>query len=573
MELLSFDLVWLARPIDECPSGEGFIEGREAELRVEGPTPVTYAAWLGYCADDEQWYGLQEMLDQILTHEAWTYDDVEGFAIDGVPVSTGVQVGFQQNAISWADFKEQAAQVASQHRAPPPEAAAVRALDQRPTTWELAWRPVGWVREADEPASLIYASVIHDATGYLRTASLYSNHPPTGEQLEELVRRAAGTPDAPGVPLRPSTLRLADAAVADALVNPLAALGIQVETAATPQADEALDQLVDHLTPDLPPAFLTGAPDDAVRAFFETATDFYAARPWHRFEDHKYLGFQFDDGPWHYASVMGQLEEAPGLALFDDWLQLCRFHHNQASFFTDMMSDLTGEPPALSSLEAAGAAEAMTLDALTTLHPTDAACVQRLGIEPLRDDEYPLPYRYDADAGYVPPRFSLADYRALMRAILVALERRRATPVTSIKTTLDLDGRQVRLRYPADGTERPPEGPAGLRLVIEGRDADPDPTALPEGLNLHVDAVGATPFEAIARALKEVDDDFQYVGVGADEVVLWDDRGRRKSPCPQMADLIALDDLWVEVLFTAFPARIEPLEDAPDAVRVQLVEA
>jgi len=238
----------------------------------------------------------------------------------------------------------------------------------------------------------------------------------------------------------------------------------------------------------------------------------------------------------------------------------------------DMLSELMGEPPSLSPFEAAGAAEAMTLDPLTLLHPTDAVRVQDLGIEPLRDGLYPLPSRYDAREGLVAPHFSLAAYRALMKAILIALERRRATPVTSIKTTLDVDEYQVTLRYPSDGTERPVEGPAGVRLVIAGHDNEHDPTPLPEGLSLHVDATGAALFEDVARALSDFDDDFQYVGVGTGDVVLWDDRGRRKSPCPRMADLASCDDLWVELLFTGFSAAVEPLEKAPDTVQIQLVE-
>jgi hypothetical protein len=261
------------------------------------------------------------------------------------------------------------------------------------------------------------------------------------------------------------------------------------------------------------------------------------------------------------------------LAFFDDWLQLCRFHNNQPSFMQDMLSELFGEPLSLSSLEAAGVAEAMTLDALTALHPIDAARVLELGIEPLRDDLYPLPYRYDAEEGLIAPHLSLTAYRALMEAILIALDRRRATPVTSIKTTLELDGHKVSLRYPSDGTERPVAPHAGVRLVIEGRDHDPDPTSLPEGLSLHVDTAGDTVFEDVARALQSYDEDFQYVGVGTGDAVLWDDRGRRKAPCPRMTDLTACDDLWVEFLFTAFPAFVKPLEQTPDGIQIQLVEA
>lgn len=573
MEMLSFDLVWLARPIEECLSGEGFIEAREAELRIDGPTPVTYAVWLGHCADDEQWYGLQEMLDEILSDEGWTIEDVDGFAINDSPVKTGIQPGWQREIIPWATFQKQTARIAAQatEQGPPPAFDQVRALEQRPTTWELGWQAVGWVGPSDEEARLMYAALVHDAAGHIRATTLHEGTPPDAETLDELVRRAAAQPSAPTTPIRPSTLYLADQAMANALADRMGTLAIRVEAHPTPQVQDALAQLTEHLSPDGPPPFLSDVADDTIQTFFDAAASFYSAAPWRRFEGHKYLGAHFDDGPWHYVNVMGQEEEAPGLAFFDDWLQLCRFHNNQPSFMQDMLSELFGEPLSLSSLEAAGAAEAMTLDTLTILHPIDAARVLELGINPLRDDLYALPYRYDAEEGLVAPHLSLTAYRALMEAILIALDRRCATPVTSIKTMLELDGHTVSLRYPADGTERPVEAPAGVRLVIEGRDQDPDPTALPDGLSLHVDAAGDAVFEDVARALRSYDEDFEYVGVGTGDAVLWDDRGRRKAPCPRMTDLTACDDLWVEFLFTAFPASVMPLKQPPDGIQIELV--
>lgn len=573
MELLSFDLVWLVHPIEECLSGEGIIESRETTLRVDGPTSVTYAVWLGYCADEQQWYGLQEMLEDMLVSEGWSYEDIEGFAIDGSSVKTGVQTGFQQNIVPWTTFQEQTAHLAATAKEKePPAPDEVRALEQRPTTWELGWQPVGWVGPTEEEAQLIYAALVHDAAGHIRATTLHEGAPPDADALDELVRRAAAQPSAPAIPIRPTTLHVANDATANALADRIGALDIRVRAHPTPQVQEALAHLTEHLSPDGPPPFLSDAGDDAIRAFFDAATAFYAAAPWRRFEGHKYLGVQFDDGPWHYVNVMGQEEEAPGLALFNDWLQLCRFHNNQPSFMEDTLSELFGEPSSLSSLEAAGAAEAMTLDPLSLLHPIDAAYVQELDIEPLRDRLYPLPYRYDAEAGLVAPHFPLTAYRALIKAILIALERRRATPVTSIKTTLDIDGQQVSLRYPSDGTERPVKAPVSVRLVIEGRDNEYDSTPLPAGLALQIDATGDMLFEEVAQALRDFDDDFQYVGVGAGDVVLWDDRGRRKAPCPRMTDLAACDDLWVELLFTAFPAAVKPLEEPPDTIQIQLVE-
>jgi hypothetical protein len=38
-----------------------------------------------------------------------------------------------------------------------------------------------------------------------------------------------------------------------------------------------------------------------------------------------------------------------------------------------------------------------------------------------------------------------------------------------------------------------------------------------------------------------------------------------------MTDLTACDDLWVEFLFTAFPAFIKPLKQPPDGIQIELV--
>lgn len=576
MELQSFDLVWLVRPIETCLSGEDFIEGREAELRIDGPIPVTYVAWLGYCAHDDQWYGLQEMLDEILANEGWSYGEIEGFAIDESPVTTGIQVGFQQRIVSWSTFRDQTAHAATSAREekPPPTRDEVHALERRPTTWEIGWRPVGWVGPSDEEAQLVYAALVHDAAGHIRTTTLSPGAPPDVETLDELTRRAAAQPDPPGTPIRPATLHVADETMAAALADRLAPLDIRVKAHPTPQAQEALAQLTEHLSPDRPPPYFVREDADAIRAYFETATRFFEHEPWTRFEGHKFLGFRFDGGPWHYANVMGQMEEAPGLALFDDWLQLCRFHHNQPSYFDEILSDLTGESPLFPLLEAAGAAEALTLDPLMLLHPDDAAHLHTLEITPVHGSLFPLPYRYDADRGQVAPRRSLQEYRALLEAIRIALERRRATPVTSIKTTLEVAGRDVTLRYPADGTERALDSSEHVQLVVEGWEDEYGPGIVPPGLHLHIDAPGSALFDAVAQAIEQFDEALSCTGVGSGELYLWDDRGRRKSPCPRVADLAGCADLWIELDYEGCPMTFHARSDPPpETIHVELAEA
>lgn len=573
MELLAFDFTWLIDPIDTCLTGEGPVEGREAALRINGPTPVVYEVALGYCSNSGRWYGLLADLHAILDEQSWSYSDIESFRINETTVKTGVYMGPQQGTVPWPDFRDQASQTLMARDEPPPSLEEVRTLEQRPTTWEMAWRPVGWVGSSDEEAVLLHAALVHDSAGHIRAMTLHRSVP-AAEQLEELMRRAAGTPTPPGTPIRPTRLRLADADAARDLTGIMDELNIHIEMGTAPQAEQALTDLIDHLGPDLPPPFFRDVPADEVRAYFETANRFFQSEPWIRFDGHKFLGFQFEDGPWYYANVMGQMEESPGLAVFDDWIQLCRFVHNQPSFFENLLAEIEGFSSILSAVEAAGAVEAITLDLLPALHPEDAAFLQNVDIPPIRDHFYPLPYRYDAEAGAVKPQRSPSEYRALMEAILIALERRRATPVTSIKTTLDVAGRTVSLRYPANGTERPFYGPETACLVIEGRDDEYDPTVLPAGLNLQVETPGDVLLEEVTKALQAFDEDFQHVGVGYDDVVLWNDRGQRKTPCPRVADLTDCEDLWIELTFMDFSVTFIPLSTAPpESVHVELVEA
>lgn len=576
MEIPAFDLTWITQPIEECLTGEGPIEGRRAELRLEGPDPVIYEAVLGYCSASRRWYGLLETLFDMLEEEGWAPGEVDGFLLNGTPVRTGLYLDPQQGFVAWSDFHERAAQFAQTEDKPPPPADEVRALEQRSTIWEIAWAPVTWVGPSEEEIQLLYAALVHDSAGHIRALTMHEGTPPDADALDELIRRAAGAPSSPGTPIRPSILRVADSESAPVLRDVAATFDIRLETAPTPQAENALADLTDHLMPDLPPPFLIEAPDEEVRAFFEAAESFFKTEPWTRFEGHKYLGVQFADGPWHYANVMGQIEESPGIAVFDDWLHVCRLHHNQPSFFDHVLSEMEGRSAYSSSLEIAGAAEAVTLDPIAMIHPKDAAYLYELGIEPIEQHLYPLPHRFMARNGepvQAAPTVSLDKYAALMDAIRIALDRRRATPVTSIKTTLDVHGHGVSLRYPSYGQERPLDGPAGAQLVIKGKDTEYDSPVLPAGLNLHVKTPGDALFEDVAKALREVDEEFQYVGVGCGEVVLWDDRGPRKTPCPRVADLADCRTLWMEMMFDDYEVDFIPQDPPPESIEVELVEA
>jgi hypothetical protein len=284
------------------------------------------------------------------------------------------------------------------------------------------------------------------------------------------------------------------------------------------------------------------------------------------------------------------MEENPGLSLFEDWLTVCRFVHNQRSPFFALAEELglTGESSFLRVLadfaqagpfEAAGALEGLTLADREELHPADAHRLDRLSIGlPVRgrtgQGQYPVPHRFDADEGVVAPRFSLETYRLVMEALLISLERRRATPVTSIKTTLDIDGTPVSLRYPSDGTERPCEGPPGYRLFLRGHDEDPhSPSRIPDGEHIEIEAPATALFKDVAKALGQFHDQVYETSLYDWKSCLWDDRASRRNPSPRVADLADLEEpaeLEVEIGGAAFGLVIDQaLDQVPEEIRLE----
>ena len=127
--------------------------------------------------------------------------------------------------------------------------------------------------------------------------------------------------------------------------------------------------------------FFSTHDEKAVRAYFDAAHAFYRARPWERIDGEKYVAFRLGDGPWGYLSVLGQMGEEFGLSYFEDWLQLCRFVHNQYT----PLDFATGAGEA-KPLVAAGALEGLTLEPLHALHPEDIGYLQRLGVKPYVTD-------------------------------------------------------------------------------------------------------------------------------------------------------------------------------------------
>lgn len=586
MELQSFDLLWCSEPTETCLHEGAELELREAALNIWGPRAERFVTEMGRCPACGQWYGPLPLLYDIMEGFGWDASDIEGFGLEGKEAPAGVVLG--EATIPWATFGQQIGRM-QEAGGPPPSEEEVRALSQAPTTWEIGQAPASWVEGDSEEVELGYVAVAC-GPALARGTEIKVRAPLDGEELSGLLRRATASPLPPAEPGRPKRVRARDEATAEALRPSLSSLGIEVEVGETPLADEALEEITAMLLGHSAPPVFQGKSDEETKAFLETATRFYQREPWTRTEGDRFLGIQIGEGDWFFANVMGQMEESPGLSLFDDWLTVCRFVHNQRSPFFALVEDLglTGESGFLQELagvgqvgpfEAAGALEGLSLSDREELHPADARRLDELSIgPPVRGrsfrGQYPVPHRFDAGEGLVAPRFSLDTYRLVIEALLIALERRRATPVTSIKTTLDMGGTPVSLRYPSDGTERPYEDPPGYRLFLRGHDEDiHSPSRIPEGKLIEIEAPATALFKDVAKALGQFHDEIYEASLQDWKSCLWDDRASRRNPSPRIADLADLEEppeLEIEIGGGAFGLAIgQALDQPPEEIQLQ----
>ena len=586
MELQSFDLLWLPEPIESCLHEGARLEVREAALDIRGPQTERYIVEMARCRACGQWYGLLTVLYDIMEDFGWDASDIEGFGVEDETVTAGVDL--MEATISWASLDQQIGPMGETER-PPPSDEEIQALDQTSTTWEIGQALATWVEGEDGEVDLGYV-VVACGPVLVRGTEIAVGAPLDAEGISGLLRRAAASPPPPAEPRRPQCVRAQDEAMADALRPHLSPLGIEVEVGKTPLADEALGEITAMLLGHSAPPVFQGKSDEEVRVFLKTATRFYEREPWTRTEGDRFLGVRIGEDDWFFANVMGQMKESPGLSLFDDWLTVCRFVHNQRSPFFALAEEmgLTGESGFLQELadvaqagpfEAAGALEGLTLSERELLHPVDAQRLDGLSINPpvqgwSFQGQYPVPHRFDADEGLVAPEFSLETYRLVIQSLLIALERRRATPVTSIKTTLDIDGTPVSLRYPSDGTERPYEGPPGYRLFLCGHDEDiHSPSRIPGGERIEIEAPAAALFKDVAGALGEFHDEIYEASLNDWKSCLWDDRASRRNPSPRIADLAGLEpptELEIEIGGGAFGLEIGPaLDHPPEEIRLE----
>lgn len=310
---------------------------------------------------------------------------------------------------------------------------------QAETVWLVAVQEMPDLLLPEEGAPAVVL-VVDAASGQIVTSEVTTDI--TAQVVQEIVLETMLAPEAAGLrPQRPGQLFTLDAALAFSLHTTLASLGIRVERRDSPELEALLAHLTDETGAGLqaqierqrPHAFLQDVLDQDVQALLEAFTRFVNARPWQNFAPDKPVRATWTnpDGTAGqlYATVMGDLGEVFGLALYPDWLSYSK--HILNSFNPEL------------ALLATGGLESLTLSQREELHPEDWERLRAAGL-PARARAAPALGRVGL-TGTQPPTVPLRPLTAVLTMLAERAER-RASPVTSLKAASG----GVSVKYPAD---------------------------------------------------------------------------------------------------------------------------
>lgn len=327
-------------------------------------------------------------------------------------------------------------------------------------------------------------------------------------------------------------------------------------------AREALSALKEALEPDPIPAYFSNYAENEVKAFFRAANAFFQARPWEVIDGTRFLAFRVGAGPWHYANVMGQAGETFGLAMFGDWLEVCRALNNPETLMEVFENLQQGEEAHPKSLLAAGHAESMSLSSLQALAPEDAAFLGQLNIKPGWRKQYAAVHRY-TPAGTATPTFDPFLYTGLMTSLTERARKARGGRVSSIKVASPTARGELEMRYPAKGDEGSrQDGYYRFRVPFHlgARSATPGGVLWAE-----LEAPGEVKWHRVMAALTKVaktrPDVFPWPAqLKHGDYLLWFDQAPVKEPSPTVEQLAALDGLTLAgfdhedpLVFTTLP--------------------
>ncbi|MDT7855705.1 hypothetical protein RQM47_03535 [Rubrivirga sp. S365] len=552
-------LVWIDVAVDRCPFTGDRIQVVEAELEVTGIDFPPDVWELGWSEGAQCHFALLEDLFGLSDEAGAPPYGAQGFRLDGDDVSAAVHLTGPGATVPWPVFSERLEEVARRSERPTPTPTEVRRLPKLDETWELSARETD-VAEVDGRFVPIYLVVVTDAGGEVRGTALHPGAlaPPV---LAGVVFEATHAhPEAGLTAGRPARIRFADADLGrGGLKALLKKAHVGLETGPTPDADAASEALF-MMGPGgnrLDVALLTETSDDDLSALLDAARGFYESAPWSRLRGDRYLALRLDDGPWLYANVMGQAGEQPGLALFSDWLALCRFVYAAPPL----------EGQGLEALDEVGPAEGLTLYPAAMLAEADAERLRALG-PPVWDGGYPVAARF-TPGGAAPSGWPPEIYAALLRALPEVVAKRRAATITSIKAGIDTPEGRLTLRYPANGTEALSGQEPAVEIVVEP--AASRMTPLDEGQGaLRIVGPAATRLPQADAAARKALRWGHFRAVELDGRVLWYGDAYADDPAPSLDDLAGARSVRVQLGAEMHEARVRRVEGGVEEVRAEV---
>ena len=441
----------------------------------------------------------------------------------------------------------------------------VGALPQINETWLVTQAPVTYFLDDKNQPTLGHLALVATSQRLIRG---FLVHPESlgHAELTGLVASACARPPRGLPPTRPHRIVVGSPVVG--LSQDLEALGISVAVGDVGAADEALEALKQALTPEPTPSYFVHYPEREVKAFFKAAALFFQARPWEVIDGYKFVAFRLDDGPWRYANVMGQAEGEYGLAVFRDWLEVCKTANNPETL-TDMVEAASSPEPNLpKSLLATGGAEGLSLSPLEALAPEDAAYLEKLKIKASWRQQYAAVYRY-TPYGLETPQLDLPLYTGLMSALSERAREVRGNLISSLKTALDTPKGRLSIRYPARGDEAASKEDYylfRLPFTLGARSATPGEVVWAE-VGAPGEAKWHRVMSALTREAKSVPHIFPWVSeVLGGEYALWLDQAPVKEPSPTVEQLAQAPGLTLKMGIGERPAlRLEAVKRPEEA--------
>lgn len=379
---------------------------------------------------------------------------------------------------------------------------------------------------------------------------------PDAQSLSVFVTMTCLAPEY-GEPRRPAKVVIADSSVAAELSFELRSVGVKVQHGATPNAMDAYEGFLEFVSAPQVADSLVGYDDDAVRAYFSAAEEFYRSRPWEALRAEKFLAFRSEGRPWRYAGIMGHGGDEYGLAVYDNWLDACRMAYSHITAYSPATAD---EPP--DPFVAVDGLEGVSLYPQELITPGDMEVIRRLRVRKTWKGQYAMVQRHTFE-GADRALNALETYTAVMQVLAQRVDRARGRSVTSIKAQAETVYGPVDVVYPAKGTED--EGPDHYYLVefadamhvrgAAGRGVDGTFSGLPAlvpGLFRAV-APGSAKWPKVVSALREVakqagyhDPYFDMLEEPDDLVILWFGHGSAVEPSPTVAQLASLDHVAIK---------------------------